>query len=429
MTTAIPNLSPVRDQFPALRQTDATGRPFVYFDGPGGTQVPQSVIDAMADYLAHANANVHGAYLTSRRSDQVIAEAHRAMADFLNAPSPDEIVFGPNMTTLTFNISRAIGRELRPGDEIVVTRLDHDANIAPWLALEEKGIVVRHADFNPADCTLDMEGLERLINERTRLVAVGYASNAVGTINDVRRIGQMAHAVGAWIYVDAVHYAPHGPIDVQAIEADFLVCSAYKFFGPHSGVLYGRYELLDRLQAYKVRPADDVPPDKFETGTKNHEGLAGTTAAIDYLADLGAEFGAPFADQYPEFEGRRLHLKTAMAAIRAYERPLAERLISGLEAIPGVTLYGITDPARFDQRAPTVAFTLEGYTPRQVAERLGWEGIFVWDGNYYALAVTERLGVEESGGMVRVGIAHYNTVEEVERLLAVVSDLALRSWQ
>jgi cysteine desulfurase family protein (TIGR01976 family) len=328
------------------------------------------------------------------------------------------------MTTLTFNLSRAIGLELRPGDEIVVTRLDHDANIAPWLALAEHGVVVRHADFDPADCTLDMAGLAALIGERTKLVAVGYASNAVGTINDVRRVAQLAHAAGAWIYVDAVHYAPHGPIDVQAIDCDWLVCSAYKFFGPHQGVLYGRYDLLDQLRAYKVRPAENHPPDKFETGTKNHEGMAGTTAAVNYLADLGAEFGAPFVRDFPGFAGRRLHLKTAMAAIRAYERPLAERLISGLMAIPGVTLYGISDPARSAQRAPTVAFTLKGYTPRQVAERLGQAGIFVWDGNYYALAVTERLGVEESGGMVRVGIAHYNTGQEVDRLLAVVDDLA-----
>jgi cysteine desulfurase family protein (TIGR01976 family) len=269
-----------------------------------------------------------------------------------------------------------------------------------------------------------MAGLAELIGERTKLVAVGYASNAVGTINDVRRIAELAHAAGAWIYVDAVHYAPHGPIDVQAIDCDWLVCSAYKFFGPHQGVLYGRYDLLDQLRAYKVRPAENHPPDKFETGTKNHEGMAGTTAAVNYLADLGAEFGAPFVREFPGFSGRRLHLKTAMAAIRAYERPLAERLIGGLQAIPGVTLYGITDPARFDQRAPTVVFTLKGYTPRQVAERLGEEGIFVWDGNYYALAVTERLGVEESGGMVRVGIAHYNTMGEVERLVGVVNDLA-----
>jgi cysteine desulfurase family protein (TIGR01976 family) len=375
----------LRDQFPALQQGDESDLPFVYFDGPGGTQVPQSVIDAMTDYLVRSNTNVHGAFVTSQRTDDLIAEAHQAMADFLNAPSPEEVVFGPNMTTLTFAISRAIGRELQPGDEIIVTRLDHDANIAPWLALEEKGVVIRHADFNPADCTLDMDDLARLINERTRLVAVGYASNAVGTINDVRRIAAMARSAGAWIYVDAVHYAPHGPIDVQAIDCDLLVCSAYKFFGCHVGALYGRYELLDHLRAYKVRPAEDHPPHKFETGTQNHEGLAGT---------------------------------------RAYERPLAEQMVIGLQAIPGVTIYGITEPARFDQRAPTVAFTLEGYTPRQVAERLGQEGIFVWDGNYYALAVTERLGVEESGGMVRVGIAHYNTETEVERLLAVVDDLA-----
>jgi cysteine desulfurase family protein (TIGR01976 family) len=415
----------MRNQFPALQQTDEQGRPFVYFDGPGGTQVPGSVIDAMAGYLARANANTHGAFATSQRSDQIIVEARQAMADFLNAPSPGEIIFGPNMTTLTFAISRAIARELKPGDEIVVTRLDHDANIAPWLALEERGIVIRHADFDPADCTLDMDGLAALITKRTRLVAVGYASNAVGTINDVRRIGEMAHAAGAWIYVDAVHYAPHGPIDVQAIDCDFLVCSAYKFFGPHMGVLYGRYGLLDRLRAYKVRPAGNQPPDKFETGTKNHEGMAGTTAAINYLADLGAELGAPFGGDYPDFSGRKLQLKTAMAAIRAYERPLVGKLINGLQAIPGVTLYGIADPARFDRRAPTVAFTLQSCTPRQVAERLGQAGIFVWDGNYYALAVTERIGVEESGGMVRVGIAHYNTPAEVDRLLAVVDDLAM----
>jgi cysteine desulfurase family protein (TIGR01976 family) len=424
MTPPIPDLSVVRDRFPALQQTDERGRPFVYFDGPGGTQVPQSVIDAMAGYLTRANANTHGAFATSQRSDATIAETRQAAADFLNAPSPDEIVFGPNMTTLTFNVSRAIARELRPGDEIVVTRLDHDANIAPWLALEERGVVVRHADFNPADCSLDMDGLAALIGERTKLVAVGYASNAVGTINDVRRIGEMAHAAGAWVYVDAVHYAPHGPIDVQAIDCDFLVCSAYKFFGPHMGVLYGRYDLLDRLRAYKVRPAGDQPPDKFETGTKNHEGLAGTAAAINYLADLGAELGAPFARDYLDFSGRKLQLKAAMAAVRAYERPLVGKLIAGLQAIPGVTFYGIADPARFDRRAPTVAFTLQGYTSRQVAERLGKAGIFVWDGNYYALAVTERLGVEESGGMVRVGIAHYNTAAEVDRLLAVVETLA-----
>lgn len=419
----VPDLSPLRTQFPALRRTDAYGRPYVFLDGPGGTQVPQSVIDAMVDYLVNANANTHGLYETSHRTDQVIEEARHAMADFLNAPSPDEIIFGPNMTTLTFAVSRAIARMLHPGDEIVVTRLDHDANIAPWAAMEEQGAVIRYADFDPRDCTLDMVSFQRLINERTRLVAVGYGSNAVGTINDVCTIGEWAHAVGAWLYVDAVHYAPHGPIDVQVIDCDFLVCSAYKFFGPHIGVLWGRYEILDRLKAYKVRPAGDRPPDKFETGTKNHEGIAGATAAVNYLAEIGVRYGADFAIQYPHLRGRRRDLKAALCAIRAYERLLFERLMRGLQSIPGVTIYGITDTARFDQRVPTVSFRIEGYTPQEVAQRLGDEGIFVWDGNYYAISVTERLGVEQSGGMVRVGIVHYNTAEEVDRFLAVLESL------
>lgn len=418
-----PDLSPLRARFPALQQTDAYGRPYVFFDGPGGTQVPQSVIDAMADYLVRANANTHGLYATSRRTDQVIEEARHAMADFLNAPSPDEIIFGPNMTTLTFAISRAIARTLRPGDEIIVTRLDHDANVAPWVALEDHGAVIRYVNFNPEDCTLDMASLHRLINERTRLIAVGYASNAVGTINDVRTIAEWAHAAGAWLYVDAVHYAPHGPIDVQALHCDFLVCSAYKFFGPHLGILWSRYEILDRLRAYKVRPAGDRPPDKFETGTKNHEGIAGLKAAVDYLAEIGAHYGANFAAQYPHLEGRRRDLKTALCAIRAYERPIFEHLMRGLRAMPGVTIYGITDPSRFDQRVPTVSFRMQGYTPQEIAQRFGDEGIFVWDGNYYAISVTEQLGVEQSGGMVRVGIVHYNTAEEVDRLLRVLESL------
>ena len=424
MTHISLDMAGVREQFPALQQTDAQGRPYVFFDGPGGTQVPRMVIDAMGDYLVHANANTHGTYVTSRRSDEIIAKTRQAVADFLNAGSPNEIVFGPNMTTLTFNLSRAVGRRIKPGDEIIVTRLDHDANIAPWVALEERGAVVHYADFDPQDCTLDVEGLLNLINKRTRLIAVGYASNAVGTINPVRRIAQAAHAVGAWTYVDSVHYGPHGPIDVADINCDFLACSAYKFFGPHMGVLYGRYDLLEELSAYKVRPAENHPPDKFETGTKNHEGLAGVAATIDYLEGLGRAYGAPFEAQCERYQGRRKTLKAAMAAIRAYETPLAERLIDGLLTVPGLTFYGITDKAKFDQRVPTVAFRLEGREPQWIAERLGDEGIFVWDGNYYALAVTERLGVEETGGMVRVGIAHYNTAEEVDRLLEVVRRLA-----
>jgi cysteine desulfurase family protein (TIGR01976 family) len=268
-----------------------------------------------------------------------------------------------------------------------------------------------------------MAEMEAAINPRTKLVAVGYASNAVGTINDVRRIGELAHAVGAWIYVDSVHYAPHGPIDVQAIDCDFLVCSTYKFFGPHLGVLYGRYELLEALPAYKVRPAPQDPPGKFETGTGNFEAQAGATAAVDYLASIGRRFGGEFAEEYASFEGRRRELKTGMAAIQAYERELCERFVAGLGEIPGLRIYGITDPVRFDQRAPTVSVTLEGLTPNQVARRLDEANIFVWDGNFYALAVTERLGLEEHGGLVRVGLAHYSTPEEVDMLVGVLADM------
>jgi cysteine desulfurase family protein (TIGR01976 family) len=326
------------------------------------------------------------------------------------------------MTTLTFNLSRAIGKTLEPGDEIVVTRLDHDANIAPWVALEEQGAVVRYVDFDPADCTLDISGLTALLTTRTRLVAVGYASNAVGTINDVSRITELAHEAGAWVYVDAVHYAPHGPIDVQAIDCDFLVCSTYKFFGPHLGALYGRYELLDALPAYKVRPADNDPPAKFETGTQSFEALAGATAAVNYLASVGRRFGGEFAES-PSSKGRRRDLKAGLAAIRAYELGQCQRLIEGLQDIPGLRIYGITEPDRFDQRVPTVSFTLEGTTPNAVARRLDEANIFVWDGNFYALAVTERLGIEEHGGLVRVGLAHYNTAEEVDMLLGVLADM------
>lgn len=415
----------LRAQFPSLSQT-LHGRPVVYFDNPGGTQVPERVIEAMSNYLRTANANVHGAFLTSQRTDEVLEDAHQAMADMLNAASADEIVFGPNMTTLTFSISRAIGRLIQPGDEIVVTRLDHDANIAPWLALEERGAVVRWVDFDVEDCTLDMDDMRSKINERTRLVAVGYASNSVGTINDVATIIRWAHEVGAWAYIDAVQYAPHGPIDVQALEADFLVCSAYKFFGPHVGVLYGRYELLDRLPAYKVRPAPSSPPGKFQTGTQNHEGIAGVAAAVEYLAEIGRTLGAKHQAEFDGFDGRRRDVHAGLAAIRAYEQELARRLIQGLQEVPGLRIYGITDPAAMDRRVPTVSFTLAGHHPREIARALGEEGIFVWDGNYYALAVTERLGLEQSGGMVRVGLAHYNTAEEVDRLLQALHRLVGR---
>jgi cysteine desulfurase family protein (TIGR01976 family) len=403
------NINSVRKGFPSLKQVQA-GRQVVFFDNPGGTQVPQTVIDAMTAYLLKDNANHGGAYPTSRRSDAMIEEAHRAMADLLGASSPDEIVFGPNMTSLTFTLSRALARWLKPGDEVVVTRLDHDANISPWMLLaRDTGAVLRWVDFNTEDCTLNMDDLERQLSKRTKILACGYASNAVGTINDVKTITEMAHLMGALVFIDAVQYAPHGMMDVKALGCDFLACSAYKFFGPHVGVLYGTYDLLDRLPAYKVRPAKDRPPHKFETGTQNHEGIAGTFAAVEYLASL-----SPHAQKGMS---RRARLQAGMRGIEEYESALVIRLITGLEQIKGLRIYGITDPSCFDRRVPTVAFRMEGFSPRQVANHLGEKGIFVWDGNYYALAVTERLGLEGQGGMVRVGLVHYNTEEEVDRLL------------
>jgi cysteine desulfurase family protein (TIGR01976 family) len=398
----------VRQQFPSLQQT-VNGLPAVFFDAPGGTQVPRRVIDAISGYLSTSNANTCGAFLTSNRTDRMIAEAREAMADFLNCAS-DEVVFGPNMTTLTFALARAIGRELKSGDELLVTCLDHDANVSPWVGLEERGVKVRTADIKPSDCTLDAFDLSAKIRRSTRLVAVGWAANAVGTINDVNEAVRLAHAVGAMAFIDAVHYAPHGPIDVRALDCDFLACSSYKFFGPHLGILYGKREQLQRLRSYKLRACTEQLPDRWETGTQNHECLAGLIAAIDYLADLGRHHN-------PEAGTRREAIIAAYDVIRQHERGLAERLISGLLAIPGLTFYGITDPAKFDRRTPTVAIRIDGRTPRELATHLGERGFFTWDGNYYAINLTERLGVEKSGGMLRIGLAHYNTTDEVDRLL------------
>jgi len=402
----------IRAEFPALSDEK------VFFDNPGGTQVPRQVVNRMVDYLETANANHGGAFPTSMASDAILDEAHRGMADFLNAEDPREIVFGPNMTTLTLSLSRALAGEFKPGDEIVVTRLDHDANISPWLLVaEDRGCTVRWLDFDVEDCTLQVDRLKDMLTDRTRLVAVGYASNAVGTINPVAEIIRLAHEFGALCYVDAVQYAPHRPIDVKSLDADFLVVSAYKFFGPHVGALFGKYELLDRLRAYKVRPAPDDPPGKFETGTQNHEGLAGTLGAIEYLARLGEDYGKEHMPGLASaYSGRRLHLKAAMASIQAYEMSLSRELIRVLEGAPGVRIWGITDDEEISWRVPTVSFTHERHSPRRIAERLGQEGFYVWDGNYYALAVTERLGLEGRGGMVRVGAAHYNTIDEAQRL-------------
>ncbi len=419
------DLSRIRAQFPALAITDH-GRRRIYLDNPGGTQVAQPVLDRMNHYLIHHNANKDGAFITARESDEVLHEAHAAMADLLNAASPDEIIFGPNMTTLTFALSRALGRWLQAGDEIVVTRLDHDADIAPWLLVaEDRGAVVRWVDIHPEDCTLDMADFESQITDRTKIVACGYASNAVGTINDVRAVVDMAHAAGALVFVDAVQYVPHGPTDVQALDCDFLACSAYKFFGPHSGILYGKYDLLDRLPAYKVRPAHNEPPYKFETGTQNHEGLAGTLGAVEYLSWVGETFGEKLQISNPKIpkSQRRAQLEEAMRLMVEYEKEISRQLIGGLSQIPGLKVWGVTDFSQLSRRVPTVSFTLEGWHPREVAEKLGEQNIFVWDGNYYALAVMERLELQKSGGMVRVGAAHYNTVEEIDQLVEAVRSL------
>lgn len=406
------DLPTIRSQFPALE------RPAIFFDNPGGTQVAQPVLDRINAYLVEHNANHDGAFQTSRESDAILEEARTALADFFNAPRPEEIVFGNNMTSLTFTISRAIAREWGPGDEIVVTRMDHDANITPWvMAAEDRGCTVRWVDFHPEDGTLDLESFQKALEGRPRLVAFGYASNALGTINPVSKLVRMAHEAGAWAYVDAVQYAPHGPVDVQALDCDFLVASSYKFFGPHAGALFGKYGHLEKLTAYKVRPAPKNPPGKFETGTQNHEGIAGMLGAIEYLEWVGMTFGENYEEKYADrYQDRRLRLKQAMAAIRACEYELSRELFEVLEETPGLTLYGLKDVRHLEERVPTFSFTLQGQHPSRVAERLGDAGIYVWDGNYYALAVTERLGLEESGGMVRVGAVHYNTLEEVSKL-------------
>src|SRR6267142_1471666 len=398
----------VREQFPSLK-LQVNGCTAAFLDAPAGTQVPKQVMDAVQNYFLSANANTYGAFLTSRRTDEMILSVRAAMADFFNCGS-NEVVFGQNMTTIMFALARAIGRELKSGDEIVVTTLDHDANVAPWRALEEKGLVVRQVDIREADCTLDLEDLKRKISAKTKLVAVGYASNIVGTINPVAEITKLAHAAGALMFIDAVHYAPHGPIDVKALDCDFLACSPYKFFGPHMGTLYGKKEYLERFKPYKVRPATDTSPECWETGTQVQELIAGIAAAVDYIAELGRR-GDPAA------KDRRAALLASYRSTVAYERSLLTRLIRGLLAIPGLQFYGITDAARFDERCSTVSFRLAKGTPTDAATFLGERGVFTWDGNFYALNLTERLGVERLGGVLRVGLVHYNTADEVDRLL------------
>jgi cysteine desulfurase family protein (TIGR01976 family) len=411
------NIDTIRNEFPALKR-EHSGRPLVYFDAPGGTQVTQRCVNYIVEYFTRCNANTHGAFITAQESDAIIEEAHEAGADFLNARSKDEIIFGQNMTSLTFAISRSIGQTLREGDEIILTRLDHDANFSPWrLMADERGVKINIVDINPDDCTLALDDFEHYLGKRTKLVAVGLVSNAVGTLNPVKQIVGMAHAAGALTYVDAVAGAPHVPIDVQDLDTDFLACSPYKFWGPHLGMLYGKYDLLDRLPAYKVRPADAKPPHKFQTGTQSHEDQAGLIGVMEYLEWFSTLTPTPLPGGEGLRSARAAAIHRAMAASQAYENELVAYLIENITAIKGVRFFGIRETSRLHERVPTIAIRYKDERPHATAARLGEQGICVWDGNYYAVNLTERLGVEDSGGMVRIGLTHYNTRDEVDRLL------------
>jgi cysteine desulfurase family protein (TIGR01976 family) len=404
-TASIPD---IRRQFPALAR-EYRGHPVAYFDGPGGTQVPEAVVDAMRAYLLHHNANTHWRYPTSQETDRLLAESRRALADLLGA-DPGEIAFGANMTTLTFHLGRALGRGWGPGDEIIITELDHHANVAPWRALErERGVTIRVVPFVPATGQLDWPALERAFSPRTRLLAIGAASNALGTVSDVTRACALARDAGALAFVDAVHYAPHALVDVRAIGCDFLACSAYKFYGPHVGVLYGRRARLEALDLPKLAPAPDTAPERVETGTLNHEGIVGAGAAVDFLAALGGTEGT-----------RRERLARAFAALHRRGQELLERLWRGLEATPGVRLYG-PDPGL--PRTPTAGFTVAGRTTDDVATALAEVGVFVSNGDFYATTVAERLGLT-AHGLVRAGCACYTTTDEIDRLVAGVRRLA-----
>ena len=401
------DVTAVREQFPALERTH-NGRRAVYLDGPGGSQVAKSAIDAVSSYMSRGGANLHGPFPTSVETEEILRDTRQAMADFLGA-GPDEVAFGANMTTLTFAVSRALARTWDKNSEVVVTELDHRANVDPWLlAAAERGAAVRWVRVNPETLTLEADDIERAINDRTRLVAVGLASNAVGTVNDVAAIAKMAHGAGALVAVDAVHAAPHIPVDRDAIGADVLTCSAYKFFGPHVGVTAVRRDLLETLDVYKVEPAPDYIPDRLETGTQNHEGIAGAKGAIDFISSLG--HGTSLQDK----------LVSGMRAIEEYEADLAERFRAALHEIPEVKLYAAPDGVL---KTPTVAFRVEGHTPREVTERLAQEGFFVADGHFYASTLARKLGIHDKGGWIRAGLAPYNTEEEVEGFIESLKSL------
>jgi cysteine desulfurase family protein (TIGR01976 family) len=414
------NVEVVRQQFPSLN------RPAVFLDNPAGTQISKQSLDRINKYLLENNANHEGMFETSRKSDETLHEAHTAMADFLNASRPEEIIFGNNMTTLTLHMSRSLARNLQAGDNILVTRMDHDANISPWmLVAEDKGCNLIWVDLDVENGTLDQNDFAKALERKPKIAAFGYASNLLGTVNPVKKMIKMAHEAGALVYIDAVQYAPHGPIDVQDLDCDFLVCSSYKFFGPHAGALYGKFDLLNELKAYKVRPASNELPYKFETGTQNHEGIAGVLGALEYFEWLANQFGADEAQSWKDagFSGRRLAYKQAMSVMRAYECELSKVLIGVVESVPGTHIYGVTDLDRLDERVPTVSFTVEGKDPEQLADAIGKQGFYVWSGHNYALAIVERLGLLDAGGMIRVGPVHYNTTDEIERFGEVLKKL------
>ena len=397
-----------RKDFPALERT-VHGLPLAYLDGPGGTQVPRQVIDAIAGYYRTCNSNTHGAFVTSEESDAAIQRAREAMAAFLGAPSWREISFGANMTTLNFALSHALGRAMQPGDEVVVTQLDHEANRGPWLGLRERGLVVREVTLRP-DGTLDEEDMVRQVTPKTRVVALGYASNALGTVNDLPLARRLSKAVGAWLVVDAVHYAPHFPLDVVELDVDFLLCSAYKFYGPHVGILYARPGLLDRLKPDRLATQDAAAPYCIETGTLNHAAIAGVKAAVEYIAGWGE--GATLRDR----------VAAAMEAISAWEHALAATYYSQVKMTPGVTVWG--PDFSTTRRAPTVSITIDGVDPAEAARRLGERGVFVWDGHFYAARAVEALGLSGRGGLLRAGMSMYTTREDVDRLLAGVAEIA-----
>jgi cysteine desulfurase family protein (TIGR01976 family) len=411
----------VRKQFPAL-DLMVNGHKAAYFDGPGGTQVPQRVIDAMVDYLVRCNANAGGCFITSRNSDQVLSDARRALADFLNCDA-DEVAFGHNMTTLNYQLAFALGREAGNRNEILITEIDHEANRGPWLALAERGFIIKEARFDPERCQLDLDDFRSKLSEKTCVAAFSYASNGIGTVSDVHQMVRMAHQVGALTVVDAVHFALHGAVDVRELDTDFLVCSAYKFFGPHIGVFYGRRDRFEKLPTYRLRVQSEQIPYRIETGTLNHEGIAGAGEAVEFIADLGEKFGNPdhHSGDGEKVSARRRRIVAGMKAMEDYEQPLAQKLIEALVKIDRVKIYG---PPAGSPRTSTVSFVIDGISSEIVASELGDKGLFVWDGHFYAARLVEILGLMESGGLVRVGLSPYNTEEEISRLVGEVQRIA-----